>query len=87
MVPLSVGGPNLVSGSGWDPAPLVLMVLLVALMRWAEIPLRAPALLAAVGAGALIDVITDTAGVSFPTTAALMTLIFACVALRRIPGR
>jgi hypothetical protein len=63
------------------------MVLLVGLMRWAEIPLRAPALLVAVGAGSLIDVITDVVGVSFLTTTALLTLLFAFVALRRIPGR
>ena len=36
---LAVGGPNLVSGEGWDVAPLLFVVALLLLMRWARIPL------------------------------------------------
>jgi hypothetical protein len=86
LLPLAVGGPNLVSGDGWDPAPLALMVMLVALMRWARIPLRVPALLSAVAGGLIVDLLTDTLDVSFLTASALLTLAFAFVALRRIPA-
>jgi hypothetical protein len=85
LLPPAVGGPSLVSGAGWDPAPLVLMLMLVALMRWATIPLRATTLLAAVGGGLLIDLATDTFDVSSFTASSLLILSFAFVALWRIP--
>ena len=56
---LAVGGPNLVSGEGWDVAPLLLVAALLLLMRWARIPLRLPAILVAVTAGLLLDPLTD----------------------------
>ena len=84
---LAVGGPNLVSGEGWDVAPLVLMVTFIVLMRWARIPLRPIVLLYAFLAGLLVDVFTDASGASLPITVAILTLVFGLVALRRIPAR
>jgi hypothetical protein len=84
---VAVGGPNLVSGDGWDVAPLVLVVALLILMRWAQIPLRAPAVCSAIAGGVLLDVLTDVSRVSFPITLALLTLVFGVVALKRIPAR
>jgi hypothetical protein len=52
---VAVGGPNLVSGEGWDVAPLLLVAALLLLMRWARIPVRLPAILVAVVAGLLLD--------------------------------
>jgi hypothetical protein len=80
---LAVGGPNLVSGEGWDVAPLVLVIAILALMRWSRIPLRAPAVLSAVAAGLVLDPVTDASGVSLLTTLSIVTLVFAVVALRR----
>jgi hypothetical protein len=82
--PLAVGGPNLVSGSGWDPAPLVLWLFLVLMMRWARIPTPGPALLGAVAGALLIDLAADVSDISFLTITSLLTLGFSIVALRRI---
>ncbi len=84
---LAVGGPNLISGEGWDVAPLFLVAALLLLMRWARIPLRLPTLLVAVTAGLLLDPLTDAYRVSLLTTLSLLTLIFGIVALRRTPAR
>jgi hypothetical protein len=81
---LAVGGPNLVSGDGWDAAPVALMITLIALMSWARIPLRAPAVVASVIGGLVIDLLTDAFHIPFLTTLALLVLVFAFVALRRI---
>jgi hypothetical protein len=86
-VHLGVGGPNLVSGEGWDVAPLVLMIALVTLMRWAQIPLRAPAVCSAIVGGVLLDVFTDASRVPLSVTLAVVTLAFGVVALKRIPAR
>jgi hypothetical protein len=80
---LAVGGPNLVSGEGWDVAPVLLIVALLLLMRWARIPLRAPTILFAVAAGLLLDPLTDAYRVSLLTTLSVLTLFFGIVALRR----
>jgi hypothetical protein len=80
---LAVGGPNLVSGEGWDVAPLVLAIAMLALMRWSRIPLRAPAVLSAVATGLILDPVTDASGVSLLTTLSILTLVFGVVALRR----
>ena len=84
---LAVGGPDLVSGEGWDVAPLLLVVALQFLMRWARIPLRVPAIISAVAAGLLLDPATDAYHVSLFTTLSVLTLIFVIVALRRSPAR
>jgi hypothetical protein len=83
--PLAVGGPNLVSGHGWDPAPFMLMLFLVILMRWARIPTRGPALLGAAAGALLIDLTTDAFDISLFTISALLTLCFWFVALWRTP--
>jgi len=83
---LAVGGPNLIYGEGWDVAPLLFAVALLILMRWARIPLRAPAILAASAAGLLLDLLTDANHVSLLTTLSLLTLVFGIVALRRTPA-
>ena len=85
--PLAVGGPNLISGEGWDVAPLLLVAALLLLMRWARIPLRLPTILVAVTAGLLLDSLTDAFRVSLLTTLSLLTLVFGIVALRRTPAR
>jgi hypothetical protein len=84
---LAVGGPNLVSGEGWDLAPLVLVGTLLLLMRWARILLRAPAVCSAIAAGMLLDPLIDASGISFPVALAVLTLAFGIVALRRTPAR
>jgi hypothetical protein len=84
---LAVGGPNLVSGQGWDVAPLVLVGALLLLMRWARIPLHAPAVCSAVAGGVLLDPLIDASGTSFPFALAVLTLTFGIVALRRTPAR
>ena len=80
---VAVGGPNLVFGKGWDVAPVLLVAALLVLMRWARIPLRAPAILSAVAAGLLLDPLTDAYRVSLLTTLSVLTLFFGIVALRR----
>jgi hypothetical protein len=67
-----VGGPNLVSGEGWDVAPLVLAIAMLA-----------PAVLSAVATGLILDPVTDASGVSLLTTLSILTLVFGVVALRR----
>ena len=84
---LAVGGPGPAIAGGWDAAPLVLIVTLIVLMRWAGIHLRARTLACAVAGGLLLDLVTDAGHVSFLTTMALLTLAFAVIALRRMPSR
>jgi hypothetical protein len=84
---LAVGGPGPTIGGGWDFAPLALIVTLICLMRWAGIHLRAGTLACAVAGGLLIDLVTDASHVPFLVTMALLTLIFAVIALRRMPAR
>jgi hypothetical protein len=84
---LAVGGPGPTIAGGWDAAPLVLMLTLIILMRWAGIHLRATTLAGAFAGGLIIDVLTDALHVSFLTTIALLTLVFAVIALRRMPAR
>ena len=83
---LAVGGPNPVSGEGWDVAPLVLGIAVLALMRWSRIPLRAPAILFAVTAGLVLDPLTDAYRISLLATLSFLTLVFGVVALRRAAG-
>lgn len=83
----AVGGPGPTIEGGWDVAPLVLVVTLILLMRWAGIHLSARTLACAVAGGLLIDLVTDAGHVSFLTTMALLTLAFAVIALRRMPSR
>ena len=80
---LAVGGPGPVLGQGWDAAPILLMLTLVVLMRWARIRLRFFSLLAAVFGGLLLDLVTDALHMSLLTTIAVMCLVFAMVALKR----
>jgi len=80
---LAVGGPNLVSGEGWDVAPLVLGIAILALMRWIRIPLRGPAVISAVAVGLILDPVMDASGVSLLTTLSILTLVFWVIALRR----
>ena len=84
---LAVGGPGPVIEGGWDAAPLVLIVTLIVLMRWAGIHVHARTLTYAVAGGLLIDLVTDAIDLPFLTTLALLTLVFALVALRRMPSR
>ena len=86
MHPIGVGGPNLVSGQGWDVAPLVLILALLALMRWARIPLHPPVVFVTIAGGVLIDVIVDASGASFPTALAVLVLVFVIVAIKRMPA-
>jgi hypothetical protein len=84
---LAVGGPGPTIGAGWDAAPLALIATLIVLMRWAGIHLRARTLACAVAGGLLIDLMTDAIHMSFLTTMALLTLVFAVIALRRMRSR
>jgi hypothetical protein len=84
---LAVGGPRPTIANGWDAAPLVLIVTLIVLMRWAGIHLRPRTLACAVAGGLIIDLLTDAIHVSLLTTIAVLTLVFALIALRRMPSR
>jgi len=84
---LGVGGPNLVSGEGWDVAPLVLAIALMLLMRWVGISIRIPAVLSAVAGALVLDLITDAADVSLLATLSILTPVFGMVAWRRIATR
>jgi hypothetical protein len=84
---LAVGGPNLVSGQGWDLAPFVIVGTLLLLMRWTRIPMRTPAVGSAIAAGVLLDPLIDASGMSLAVALALLTLAFGIVALRRTPAR
>ena len=84
---LAVGGPGPTLRGGWDAAPLALIVTLTVLMRWAGIQVHARTLTYAVAGGLLIDLVTDAIDLPFLTTLALLTLVFALVALRRMPSR
>jgi hypothetical protein len=84
---VAVGVPYRFIGDSWDPAPLVIAVALVALLRLAGLPIRAPALVAAVLGGLLLDLVTDVFHVSLATAIAVVALAFAIVALERIPAR
>jgi hypothetical protein len=84
---LAVGGPGPTIAGGWDAAPLALIVTLIVLMRWAGVHLHARTLACAVAGGLAIDVVTDALDLPFLTTLALLTLVFALIALRRMPSR
>jgi hypothetical protein len=84
---LAVGGPGPVIAGGWDAAPLVFIVTSIVLMRWAGIHLHARTLVYAVAGGLLVDLVTDAIHLPFLTTLALLTLVFAMIALRRMPSR
>ena len=84
---LAVGGPGPIIEGDWDVAPLVLVVTLIVLMRWTGIHMHARTLTYAVAAGLLTDIVTDAIGLPFLTTLALLTLVFAVIALRRMPSR
>ncbi|HET9249761.1 MAG TPA: hypothetical protein VFP13_07480 [Actinomycetota bacterium] len=81
--PLAVGGPHVMTADGWDPAPLLLAVVVVALLRWVGIPIRLPIVLLAVLAGLALDLMTDVSGVSMITTISVLVLVAALVSLRR----
>ncbi len=85
---LAAGDPNLVSGEGWDVAPLVLRSSRSSFARCGgpAIPLHAPAVFAAVAGGLFLDVIVDASGASFPTALAVLVLVFVIVALERMPA-
>jgi uncharacterized transporter YbjL len=80
---LAVGGPGPVLGQGWDAAPILLMVTLVVMMRWARVRLSFVSLLGAVFGGLLVDLVTDALHVSLMTTICVMYLLLAMVALQR----
>ncbi len=65
----------------------MLIVTLIVLMRWAGMHLRARTLACAVAGGLLIDLVTDAVHVPFLTTMAILTLVFAVIAFRRMPSR
>ena len=84
---LAVGGPGPTIAGDWDAAPLVLIVTLIVLMPWAGIRMRARTLACALVGGLLLDLMTDAVHMSLLTTMALLTLVFAVMALRRSPAR
>jgi hypothetical protein len=83
---LAVGGPNLVHGHGWDPAPIVLIGLVLLLMRAAGLRIGSATLAGAVTAGLVIDLLTDATHVSVVLAVAPVVLALAAVALRRSPS-
>ena len=83
---IGLGVPYRFVGDGWDVGPLVLTIALVALLGLARIRLRVPVLAGAALGALIIDHLTDAFGVSIVTAIALLTLVFAIVALARIPA-
>jgi hypothetical protein len=86
FAPVAVGVPHRFVGDGWDPAPLILTIGLVVLIRLAGLPLRLPSLVGALVGGLLIDLVTDVYHVSPVTAIAVLALPAAIVALARIPA-
>jgi hypothetical protein len=74
-------------GDGWDPAPLVLAIAIVILLRLTGLPIRVPVLVGAVLGGLVLDLLTDAFDLSLATAIAILALAFAIVALARIPAR
>jgi hypothetical protein len=87
FVATAVGVPYRFIGDGWDAAPLVFAIALVAFLRLAGFPLGTRGLVAAVLGGLLLDLLTDALDVSLATATAVIGLAFAIVALARIPAR
>ena len=84
---IAVGVPHRFVGGGWDPAPLLLAIAAIVLLRLARVPLGLlPALGVAVVCGVLLDLVTDVFGVSPATTVAVLAMPVAIVALARIPS-
>jgi hypothetical protein len=83
IAPLAVGGPHVMTADGWDPAPLLLAVVVIVLLRWVAIPIRLPIVLLALLAGLALDLMTDVSGVSMLTTISVLVLVAALVSLRR----
>jgi hypothetical protein len=83
---VAVGGPNLVYGNGWDPAPILLFGLALILVRAAGLRIGPATLVFALGAGLTIDLVTDAAHVSIALAVAPLVLTFALLALRRNPS-
>ena len=84
---VAVGGPHVMTADGWDPAPLLLAVVVVALLRWIGVPPRLPILLLAVLAGLALDLMNDVSGVSMLTTISVLVLAAALVSLGRATSR
>lgn len=84
---LAVGGPDLVSGEGWDVAPLVIWMAILALMRWARIPLHVLPVVSAFAAALILDLAADAYGVPLLITLSLLLLAFGIVAHKRMPAR
>jgi hypothetical protein len=84
---VALGVPFRFMGDGWDPAPLVLAIALVILLRLAGLPIRVPVLVGAVLGGLVLDLLTDAFDLSPATAIAILALAFAIVALARIPAR
>ena len=84
---LAVGGPHVMTADGWDPAPLLLAIVVVVLLRWIGVPPRLPVLLLAVFAGLTLDLVNDVSGVSLLTTISVLVLVAALVSLRRTTPR
>jgi hypothetical protein len=84
---LSVGGPHVMLADGWDPAPLLLAIVIVVLLRWVGIPMRPPMLLGALLAGLALDLVNDLLRVALLTTISLLILSAALVSVRRTTSR
>lgn len=84
---VAVGVPHRFVGDGWDPAPLILAIVLVVLLRLARLPLRLPSIVGAMVGGLVLDLVTDVYDVSPATAIAVLALPVALVALARIPAR
>ena len=82
MIILGVGGSYLVSGEGWDPAPLLLAALLLMLLGGAGVRLRLSRVIVAIAGGMAIDLLTDALVVSPIVAVAPIVVALAFVAFR-----
>jgi hypothetical protein len=87
IFPPAVGGPHLVTGIGWDPAPLILAAAIAAVLHRGGVPLGLPTLIAALLGGLALDLLTDVFTVSLAVVIAILMLAFSVVSLKRRPTR
>jgi hypothetical protein len=86
LIILGVGGPYLVSGEGWDPAPLLLAAMLLMLLGGAGARLRLSRVIVAIAGGIAIDLLTDALVVSPIVAVAPIVVALAFVASEAPPS-
>jgi hypothetical protein len=84
---IAVGGPHVFTGTGWDPAPLILALAIVAVVRQAGRPVLGPVLIVAILGGLLLDALTDALQVPFAVSLGVWAAALIAVSFRRTQPR